>query len=496
MKFRRLTLLIIGLLIFLPISQISAKPAKIEVISPDLDAVETYLQSQMQRHALKGMAVAITQGDEVIYLEGFGSAGRGRPVTPQTPFFIGSVSKSFTALAVMQLVDQGLIALDAPVQVYIPWFTTADNALSSQITIRHLLNQTSGMADSSLRMYNISEHITLEETVRYLSRAELTAIPGTTFNYFNPNYNVLAQVIEEVTGVDFATYLKTNVIAPLDMNNSFVELEPAQKAGVADGHSFFLGFPLTRQQPFYPSELPSGFVIASAEDMAHYMIALINGGTYQQTQPISADAIQAMHTPPQGVESDYAMGWSAYERDGFRIVRHNGAVETFYAEVLLLPDQDIGITVLVNQNALIPLLFAYGPIVDGLADTVLGVTSGRGPSLRFVYAILALVILFDIARHIFSLTRLSKWWQRVKDRSRARLVVGIILQHLLIPTVLMFVILMMIMTSGTFAARITLFYYLFDIALWLLITSIFSVVIAVRKFQWVAKQRTQQHSPA
>ncbi len=140
----------------------------------------------MQRHRFEGMAVAITQGEEIVYLNGFGSAGSSRPVTTDTPFFIGSVSKFFTALTVMQLVDQGLVDLDAPVQTYLPWFTTADGTAASQITIRHLLNHTSGMSNASLRRPLVTEETTPEETVCHLSQAELTSPPGTAFNYFNP----------------------------------------------------------------------------------------------------------------------------------------------------------------------------------------------------------------------------------------------------------------------------------------------------------------------
>lgn len=132
--------------------------------------------------------------------------------------------------------------------------------------------------------------------MRYLDLAELTSPPGTAFNYFNPNYNVLALVVAEVIGVKLEDYLVENVFEPLEMTRSFTELEPARQAGLAEGHIFFFGFPLTCEQPFYPAELPAGFMI------------------------------------------------STQEKDGYQLIRHNGAVEAFYSEVLLLPDQELDTT--------------------------------------------------------------------------------------------------------------------------------------------------------
>ncbi|MFU8826661.1 MAG: serine hydrolase domain-containing protein [Brevefilum sp.] len=483
-KKRPIVLLI--LLSFLLTSGSAYSTASAEkAFTPNLEAAQSYLETQMRRHRFKGMAVAITQGEDIVYLNGFGSAGSSRPVTTDTPFFIGSVSKSFTALAVMQLVDQGLVDLDAPVQTYLPWFTTADGTAASQITIRHLLNQTSGMSNASLRRPLVTEETTLEETVRHLSQAELTSPPGTAFNYFNPNYNVLALVVAEVTGVKFEDYLAENVFEPLEMTHSFTELEPARQAGLADGHIFFFGFPLTREQPLYLAELPAGFMISTAEDMAHYMIALINGGTFHQKPLLSPEAIQIMHTPQPGVQGGYAMGWSVHDKDGYQLIRHNGAVEAFYSEVLLLPDQEIGITLLINQNAFIPVGFTFGPFADGLVDALLGNQPSLGIPLSLVYGILAVIVIYDLVSHVIALKRVPKWWQKVAGKSRARIIIGVVLSHLLIPAVVIFFVVMMMVTAGLNAARITLYYYMFDIALWLTISIVLSLVEAVIKLRWV-----------
>ena len=114
--------------------------------SPDLTSIDAYVAARMRSARIPGVALAIVQGERIVYLRGYGRADQsGRPVTPETPFIIGSITKSMTALAVMQLVEDGLVELDAPVQRYIPWFRLADPAASAQITVRMLIDQTSGI---------------------------------------------------------------------------------------------------------------------------------------------------------------------------------------------------------------------------------------------------------------------------------------------------------------------------------------------------------------
>ena len=137
--------------------------------------VDDYITARMETAHIPGLSVAIVQGDQIVYLKGYGQADpSGRPVTPQTPFIIGSISKTFTALAVMQLVESGKVDLDAPVQRYLPWFRVADPEASAQITVRNLLNHTSGLpqkADTFL--WTDQDAGVLERSVRYLKTVAL-----------------------------------------------------------------------------------------------------------------------------------------------------------------------------------------------------------------------------------------------------------------------------------------------------------------------------------
>src|SRR5919202_4864592 len=137
------TLLVCFLLAGISSVQRTALPSSDEI---DCKAINGYLTARLRAARIPGLALGIVKGDQIVYLKGYGRAdSSGRPVTPQTPFLIGSISKSFTSLAVMQLVEAGKVELNGPVQRYLPWFRVADPQASAQITVRQLLNQTSGL---------------------------------------------------------------------------------------------------------------------------------------------------------------------------------------------------------------------------------------------------------------------------------------------------------------------------------------------------------------
>jgi CubicO group peptidase (beta-lactamase class C family) len=140
-------------------------------------------------------------------------------MTPQTQMLIGSQSKSFTALAIAQLAEQGKLDLNAPVQTYIPWFRVADETASARITVNHLLHHTSGLSDSGFGVV-LPDDATPEQAVRSLAQAQLTAPVGSKHQYFNLGYTTLAYIIELVSGQSYADYVQAHILAPLGMDSS------------------------------------------------------------------------------------------------------------------------------------------------------------------------------------------------------------------------------------------------------------------------------------
>ena len=257
---------------------------------------------------------ASSSGDQVVHLRGFGQADpAGRPVTPQTPFLIASLGKSMTALAVMQLVEAGHVELDAPVQRYLPWFRVADPAASAQLTLRHLLTQTSGLpitADIAVADSGDVGDEVLERRVRALSTVALTHPVGTTYQYSNANYVTLAVVIQAVTGQSYETYVQQHLFAPLAMRQTFTSQVEAQRHGMSAGHRYWFGMPVAFDAPFNRGALGAGQVIASAEDMARYLLVHLNGGRAGEAVLLSPGGIAELHRPaaPSGDGAFYAHG--------------------------------------------------------------------------------------------------------------------------------------------------------------------------------------------
>jgi len=187
-------------------------------------AIDGFMETEMQAGRIPGVALAIVQGDRILYQRGYGSAGPdGRAVTPQTPFILGSVSKSFTAMAVMQLLEQGRLELNAPVQRYLPWFRVADVQASAQITIRDLLTHTSGLPSSAGKRFlddGDTSRAALERHVRALATIALDRPVGQSFEYCNANYTVLGLVVQAVSGEPYEQYIQGHIFSPLAATNS------------------------------------------------------------------------------------------------------------------------------------------------------------------------------------------------------------------------------------------------------------------------------------
>src|SRR4051794_7347391 len=183
------------------------------VRSPATDAeIADFVAGQFRDVGVPGGAVAIVRDGRVSTSTGFGVAdSTGRPVTATTPFVIGSVSKPITATAVLQLVDAGRVDLDAPVRRYLPEFGLADPAASATITMRELLDQTSGIPTSAGERPLTGPVTDLEQQVRALATVSPSRRPGTAYAYSNANYLVLGLVIERVSGEPYARYVDEHV---------------------------------------------------------------------------------------------------------------------------------------------------------------------------------------------------------------------------------------------------------------------------------------------
>jgi CubicO group peptidase (beta-lactamase class C family) len=400
---------------------------------PEFAAIERFVQKEMAAQRIPGLALGIVKGDRIAYMRGFGKADEsGRAVTPQTPFIIGSVSKSFTALAIMQLVEAGKVELDAPVQRYLPWFRVADEEASAEITVRHLLNQTSGLSTKTGRSFQGSGDTSdgaLETAVRKLGSAELTAPVGEKHQYSTINYSVLGLIVQTVAGRSYESYVQTQIFDPLQMRDSFTSEAAAEQDGLATGYNYWFGRPRAADLPYNRRLIPAGYLISSAEDMTHHLIAQLNGGRYRAASVLSPAGVDELHqpgapTPKTG--TSYAMGWFVGPINKIPAIYHQGEVPNFHANAVLVPESRTGVIVLMNAQNNVDLFS-----VDRMATISEGVTSlleGREPSpppsriISFlIYAVLFGVIVLQVrgmTRSVVDLRggrvrggRVGPWWR-------------------------------------------------------------------------------------
>jgi CubicO group peptidase (beta-lactamase class C family) len=409
-----------------------------------LDAIDSYLEEQMRRLHIPGAMLAIVAGDQIVHMRGFGQSRPGGEVpTAQTPFFIGSVTKSFTALAVMQLVEAGKVDLDAPVQHYLPWFRIADHQASAQITVRHLLNQTSSlpMLAGLLPLVDFDDRMdATEHQVRALSELKITRPVGSACEYSNLNYNILGLVIEAASDETYTDFIQKHIFAALEMNHSYTTKAAAQQNGLAVGYRHWFSWPFPSPGlPVPRGSLPSGQLISCAEDMAHYLVAHLNGGRYGDQQLLSSTSIDQMHHGEHelimfGMSGGYyGMGWFDIDLGQTKTISHGGNVPDFSAFISLIPGQKRGLVLLLNADP-----YGLPPISGEVGMNLTALLAGHQPSpiqldfIQWIMRMLPLIPLFQLMGVISTLGKLRRWREEPEPKStQGRMLV----QHVLLPLI-------------------------------------------------------------
>ncbi len=414
-------LILIVLLTSLITSNASAEStASSQIDFAKLDQVVT---EQMTKHGLPGVALAVIEDDEVIYTRGYGKDGEGQALSSGSQMFIGSLSKSFTALSIAQLAEAGLLDINAPVQTYIPWFRIADEEASGRITLSHLLHHTSGLSDAGFSKI-LPLDISSEAAVRSLSDAQLTAPIGTQFQYFNQGYAVLAYIVELTSGQTYADYVQTHILDPLVMDSTTAD--PDKMAGVSLGFSRLFGFAVPMKQAVSVHDIGDGYIISTAEDIAKYAIAMMKNDTGRL---LSSKWRKIIFTPGIG---NYGMGWFV-EDNGAKIF-HGGANETFRTQLTLYPYRKRAFVLLTNEGYQIDHFISAGQLTSAVEAVVLGYTpapTDQGWSVRWIGWIVGTAVLGLLVLHTRNFMALRGWRKRAEGYSKLKRVWDIALSFLI-----------------------------------------------------------------
>jgi CubicO group peptidase (beta-lactamase class C family) len=244
----------------------------------------------------------------------------------------------------------------------------------------------------------------LETHIRELADYDLARPAGESYEYNNINYDILGVIVQTVSGQSFEDYIEEYIFTPLEMTNSYTSKAGADANGLAVGHTYFFGRPRASDDAPYPRrKLPSGFLISSAEDLGHYLIAQLNGGRYGETQILSPEYVTMMHQPAaetlnKGVS--YAFGWGTKLVEGEPAVRHEGNTSNFHSNISFSPTRGWGVAIVMNVSGL-PQLAALNEPINEVMRLASGYDAGQpaddlAPVFYFLWGIAILIAVLNL----------------------------------------------------------------------------------------------------
>lgn len=327
-----------------------------------LASLDALINDGLKKFDVPGMSIAVVKGKEIIYAKGFGyrDVEKQLPVTPDTLFAIGSCSKAFTTFVLGTLVDDGKVEWDQPVRNYIPWFKMNEASVTERLSVRDLVTHRAGLPRHDLVWYNNYE-ASREQLVRRLPYLELSADLRARFQYNNLMFVTAGYLTEVMTGKTWEAAVRERVFAPLEMGRTnFAVAESQKDADFAQPYAK-RGDKVIKI-PFRPITNigPAGSINSSANEMAHWVSAHLNGGQYNGKKVAAAATVKEMHQPQMATGApstradisaqNYGLGWFIDTYRGHQRVHHGGNIDGFSANTVLFPNDGYGIVVLTNLN--------------------------------------------------------------------------------------------------------------------------------------------------
>ncbi|HSF17043.1 MAG TPA: serine hydrolase [Vicinamibacteria bacterium] len=317
-------------------------PAAAET-GPVVDSLSSFIEHEMTTKNIPALSIALVDADETVWATGFGLADTesGLAATAGTVYRVGSVSKLFTDIAVMQLVERSELDLDAPLAEYVP-----ELSFARDVTLRQLMSHRAGMIrEPPVGNYFDPSEPTLEATVESLDGIPLVYEPESRTKYSNAGIALVGYVLERTQGAPFTDYIKKNILSPFGMSHSSFVPPPEVATGTMwtyDGRVF-------EAPTFQLGMAPAGSLYATVDDLARFMSALFRGGD----GVISPRTLASMFEPQfryRDPSASYGLGFSIGELDGARLVRHGGAIYGFSTELAFLPEEKLGVVAVASKD--------------------------------------------------------------------------------------------------------------------------------------------------
>ncbi len=318
--------------------------------------IDAVVEAQLEAFNLPGAAVAVVHRGEVLHSRGYGFADieAGRRFDSRTVFRTASVSKPFTAIAVMQLVERGKIDLDENVNAYLD--IPVPDTFPAPVTMRHLLTHTAGFDDrmlgSTATKRRLADTVPLRELLTSPDAAPRVRPPGKVISYSNHGMALAGYVVEVLSGLSFADYIDTHIHEPLGMGRStFRELLPERLAADrAMSYRYRRGepelLPIT-----YENAAPADSQFSTADDMVRFMLANLDDGSLDGARILEPETLRRLHATAfthHPVLPGWTLGFIEYHWNGYRLVGHGGDLPGYHSQLSLLPEAELGVFVHFN----------------------------------------------------------------------------------------------------------------------------------------------------
>lgn len=320
--------------------------AALAAINAAADKVDRAIEADLKQHPVPGLAIEVIRHGKCIKRAGYGLANLEwqTRVTPRTVFEIGSITKQFTAAGVLMLVQDGKLSLDDKISAHL----TDTPASWKDITVRHLLTHTSGIPNyTPLDGFELTKHLTQSQFVKQIGAYPLEFQPGDKWHYCNSGFNLLAFIIENVSGTNYWTYMSNRVFIPLGMNFTTRRDPPAIVPYRASGYETNdKGGYITRDYDL-TDLFGAGAIVSTIDDMAKW-----NANLDSQTL-LTAATEESMWTPVKlngGKTYEYGFGWFLSPYQGRKNIGHGGSTSGFSASIQRFPDDGLAVIVLTNSN--------------------------------------------------------------------------------------------------------------------------------------------------
>jgi len=317
--------------------------------------LERFITYEMRDKKLPALSIALVDDQETVWVKGFGWLDWDKkiPASAETVYRVGSVSKLFTDIGIMQLVERGAIDLDAPVTNYLPDFKP-NNPFDKAITLRQLMSHRSGLVrEPPVGNYFDDTAPSLAQTVQSLNSTVLIYEPEKRIKYSNAGIAVVGYVLEQMQKQPFTQYLQKAVLAPMGLRNSNFALTPEITKHLATAYMWSYDGREFVAPAFQLGMAPAGSMYSTVTDLARFMSVLFNSGKTLHGQVLKAETLEKMWTPqfapPEG-KSGFGIGFAISELQGYRRIGHGGAIYGFATELEALPEAKLGVVAVTSLD--------------------------------------------------------------------------------------------------------------------------------------------------